>query len=152
MSKSFSGHVTRVEHVNEQMTKTDMNKAGRELRKEVKAGKDKIVDISVSCDSTWARRGFQFLYDITSAIHVERLWTTKLKERFATSAELERIQTQGNLSGVHSVEQKSCAKVRGKLNKKFQGYGGCHSSRHVVLIGQPPQNTICGLCWRWRLS
>ena len=54
----------------EQVAKAEMEKAGWELRKEMKAGKDEIVDNSVSCDGTWARRGFQSLYGMTSAIHV----------------------------------------------------------------------------------
>ena len=42
----------------EQVAKAEMEKAGWELRKEMKAGKDEIVDNSVSCDGTWTRRGF----------------------------------------------------------------------------------------------
>ena len=67
--KSFATHVSRIATVTEQVAK--MQKAGRQIRREMLAGKDETIDRSVSCDGTWARRGFQSLYAMTSAIHVE---------------------------------------------------------------------------------
>ena len=46
-----------------------------------------IVDIAVSCDGTWARRGFQSLYGIVYAIEVQtgKIVDFEIKGKCATN-------------------------------------------------------------------
>ena len=69
--KSFQTHVKAITRVSQQVAEAEMKKAANEIRAAAKAGNDENLDIAVSCDGTWARRGFQSLYGMVSAIHVD---------------------------------------------------------------------------------
>ena len=69
--KSFQTHVKAIARVSQQVAEAEMKKAANEIRAAAKAGNDENLDIAVSCDGTWARRGFQSLYGMVSAIHVD---------------------------------------------------------------------------------
>ena len=69
--KSFATHVSRIAKVSKLVAEADMQKVGNDIRREMGEDKYGIVDLSVSCDGTWARRGYQSLYGMVSAIHVE---------------------------------------------------------------------------------
>ncbi|XP_032242112.1 uncharacterized protein LOC116620586 [Nematostella vectensis] len=69
--KSFSSHVRAIHRVSKQVAGSEMAKAVKEIRKSKGCKGDSVADISVSCDGTWARRGYQSLYGMVSAIGVE---------------------------------------------------------------------------------
>ena len=69
--KSFNTHVKAIARVSQQVAESEMEKAAKEIRVDKKAEEGEPADISVSCDRTWARRGFQSLYRMVSAIHVQ---------------------------------------------------------------------------------
>ena len=69
--KSFQTHVKAIARVSKEVAETEMKKAVEEIRAAANAGNNETLDISVSCDGTWARRGFQSLYGMVSAIHVD---------------------------------------------------------------------------------
>ena len=68
---SFTTHVKAIPHVSWQVGEAEMEKAVKEVRVLNNAEEDEVVDIAVSCDGTWARRGFQSLYGMVSAIDVQ---------------------------------------------------------------------------------
>ena len=57
--------------MSKEVAEAEMKKAVGEIRAAANAGKNETLDICVSCDETWARRGFQSLYGMVSAIHVD---------------------------------------------------------------------------------
>lgn len=57
--KSFTTHVKAIARVSQQVAEAEMQKAVKEVRDINKAEEDEIADVAVSCDGTWARRGFQ---------------------------------------------------------------------------------------------
>ena len=69
--KSFQTHVKAIARVSKEVAEAEMKKAVEEIRAAANAGKNETLDIAVSCDGTWARRGFQSLYGMVSAIHVD---------------------------------------------------------------------------------
>lgn len=69
--KSFATHVNQIACVSQQVAEAKMEKAVKEVRALNDATEGEIVDIAVSCDGTWARRGFQYLYGMVSAIEVQ---------------------------------------------------------------------------------
>ena len=69
--KSFTTHVKAIARVSQQVAEAEMQKAVKEVRDINKAEEDEIADVAVSCDGTWARRGFQSLYGMVSAISVQ---------------------------------------------------------------------------------
>ena len=69
--KSFQMHVKAIARVSKQVAEAEMEKAVEEIRAAANVGKNETMDITVSCDGTWARRGFQSLYGMVSAIHVD---------------------------------------------------------------------------------
>ena len=60
-----------IARVSQQVAEAEMQKAVKEVCDINKATEDDIADVAVSCDGTWARRGFQSLYGIVSAISVQ---------------------------------------------------------------------------------
>ena len=69
--KSFATHVKQIACVSQQVAEAKMEKAVKEVRALNDATEGEIVDIAVSCDGTWAKRGFQSLYGMVSAIEVQ---------------------------------------------------------------------------------
>ena len=69
--KSFATHVKQIACVSQQVAEAEMKKAVKEVRALNDATEGEIVDIAVSCDGTWAKRGFQSLYGMVSAIEVQ---------------------------------------------------------------------------------
>ena len=64
------------------------------------------LDIAVSCDGTWQRRGHQSLYGVQAAISSESRmsWITKLNQSFVKSANRMQVWTEP-LSGTRSGRQ-----------------------------------------------
>ena len=54
-----------------QVAEAETQKAVKEVRDINKTEEDKIADVAVCCHGTWARRGFQSLYGMFSAISVQ---------------------------------------------------------------------------------
>ena len=69
--KSFTTHLKRIPCVSQQVAEAKMEKALKEVRALNNATEGEILDIDVSCDGTWPRRGFQSLYGMVSAIEVQ---------------------------------------------------------------------------------
>ena len=69
--KSFVTHVKQIACGSQQVAEAEMEKALKEVRALYDATKGEIVDIAVSCDGTWAKRGFQSFYGMVSAIEVQ---------------------------------------------------------------------------------
>ena len=69
--KSYNTHVKAISRVSQEVAEYEMKKAAKELRAKSNVGKHKALDIAVSCDGTWARRGFQSLYGMVSAIEID---------------------------------------------------------------------------------
>lgn len=67
---AFSVHNKKLEAVCQRERECSFAAAAAELRKD--AAEDEVVDIQVTCDGTWARRGFQSLYGVV----VVASWTT----------------------------------------------------------------------------
>ena len=59
--KSFQTYVKAITRVSQQVAEGEMEKAVKEIRATAKAGNNESTGIAVSCDGTWARRGFQSL-------------------------------------------------------------------------------------------
>ena len=64
-------NLTAIACVSKQVAEAGMKKAVKEMRTTYNARKNQPMDIAVSCDGTWARRGFQSLYGMVSGIHVD---------------------------------------------------------------------------------
>ena len=78
------------------------------------------MDISVSCDGTWARRGFQSLYGMISAIHMEtgKAVDYEVKGKVFYKCRAKKILIQplrSTFSGKNIMAREPCPKVRSKL-------------------------------------
>lgn len=69
--KSFQTHVKAIAHVSQQVAEAEMEKVVKEIRAASNAANNETTDVTVCCDGTWARRGFQLLYGVVAGIHVD---------------------------------------------------------------------------------
>lgn len=71
--ETFTTHVKVIAHevISQEVAQHEIQMAAREIRGNSGVKKNQAVDVAVSCDSTWARRGIQLLFGMISPIHVE---------------------------------------------------------------------------------
>lgn len=122
--KSFATHVSRIAKVSKLVAEADMKKTGNCIRKEIRLKKDEIMDLSVSCDGTWARRGYQSLYGMVSAIHVESGkildFETKSKVCYKCRA---KQGLDHNSQLICRVDGKTCPLLSSQFFKVLKGNG-----------------------------
>ena len=59
--KNYEKMSDKLGEVVKEVAEQSMKDAAQELRTKVNAGENDVVDIGVSCDGTWQKRGFQSL-------------------------------------------------------------------------------------------
>jgi len=146
--KSFTTHVKAIARVSQQVAEAEMQKAAKEVRALNNAEEDEVVDIAVSCDGTWARRGFQSLYGMVSAIDVQ---TGKVVDFEMKSKVCYKCRGKSNLD-VNSQEYidwmeshgPKCTANFDKSSKAMEAQGAVdvwgrsiekHSLRYVDFVG-----------------
>ena len=146
--KSFTTHVKAIARVSRQVVKAEMQKAVKEVRVINKAEEDEIADVAASWNGTWARRGFQSLYGMVSAISVQ---TGKVVDIEMKSKVCYKCRAKSNLD-VNSQEYidwiaahgPKCTRTFDKSSKAMEAKGAVdmwnrsvekNSLRYVDFVG-----------------
>ena len=146
--KSFQTHVKAIARVSKQVAEAEMEKAVRDLRAASNARKNETLDIAVSCDGTWARRGFQSLYGMVSAIHVNTGkvvdYEMKSKVCFKCRAKKELDPTSQEYIEWMEAHGPKCSANFNKSSKAMESQGAVdmwgrserkHKLRYVDFVG-----------------
>lgn len=94
--------------MSQQVAEAEMQKAVKEVRGINKPEEDEIAEVAVSCDGTRARRGFQSLYGMVSAISVQ---TGKVVDIEMKSKVCYKCHAKSNLD-VNSQKYTDCVTKR----------------------------------------
>ena len=112
-TKSFNTHVKAIARVSQDVAESEMKKAAKEItqkkqKKHNGVQNQEVLDVAVSCDGTWARRGFQSLYGMVSAIEVDthtgKVLDFEVKVRCVTSAVQRKIWTLTLMSMLNGLK------------------------------------------------
>ena len=74
LRKAFQSHLDVIRNGTVTKAKEDMKACGEELcklHKDQQNTENDSIDIGVSCDGSWARRGFSFLYGLVAVMSVD---------------------------------------------------------------------------------
>ena len=63
-SSNYLLHNTKILVVTRDATEANMLDAAAHLWKKANTGEDEVIDVKVTCDVTWQKRGHQSLYDV----------------------------------------------------------------------------------------
>ena len=69
--KNYEKMSDKLGEVVKEVAEQSMKDAAQELRTKVNAGENDVVDIGVSCDGTWQKRGFQSLNGVFAALSID---------------------------------------------------------------------------------
>ena len=67
-TKSFSSHAERISTMMKDMVEAQMKLAARNLKKQLKSDPDEVMNVCVTCDCTWSKRGFTAPYGVVVVI------------------------------------------------------------------------------------
>ena len=66
--KCYKEHISNIHKISQEICEESSRSASAQLRRLLGAGPDEVIDVTVTCDGSWSRRGFTAAYGVVAVL------------------------------------------------------------------------------------